>query len=164
MLTDAELIQAGEQQHVKLEITRGLPTWEAFPGIRHQKAVRRIVASINAIPDHPDKCGCFDLTDIYIRFPDGSFKRPDIAIYCHEPADTDQATTEIPAAVIEVVSAGYELKDLELNPPFYLMHGIHDVIIVDPRTNVVWHHQTKHVQQLLSPISIDLTCGCRVVV
>jgi hypothetical protein len=57
---------------IKLEITAGLPTWEAFPGMRHQKAVRRISQSLMPIPCHPAGCGCFDVADVSIKFPDGS--------------------------------------------------------------------------------------------
>ncbi len=149
---------------VKLEITRGLPTWEAFPGMRHQKAVRRILLSIAPIADHPVGCGCFAVADVSITFPDGSFKRPDIALYCHEPADTDAATTELPNAVIEVISNDSERKDLEINPPFYLAHGIQDVVIVDPRTLAVTHHRHDRVQRGVSPMLIHLICGCQVTV
>lgn len=92
-------MQLSEALGVKLEITGGLPTWEAVPGMRHQKAVRRILQSIHPIPDHPSACGCFDVADVSITFPDGSLKRPDIAIYGQEPAATDAATTELPMAV-----------------------------------------------------------------
>jgi Uma2 family endonuclease len=161
---DDAVMQLSEALGVKLEITGGLPTWEAFPGMRHQKAVRRILQSIRPIPDHPSACGCFDVADVYIKFPDGSLKRPDIAIYCHEPADTDAATTELPMAVIEVVSKDYEIKDRDLNPPFYLRHGIADVVIVDPRTLEVIHHQASGVTTHTSPVVLDLASGCRVTV
>jgi Uma2 family endonuclease len=161
---DTAVMQLSEAWGLKLEITAGLPTWEAFPGMRHQKAVRRISQSLMPIPGHPAGCGCFDVADVYIKFPDGSLKRPDIAIYCQEPADTDGATTELPVAVIEVVSQDYELKDLTLNPPFYLGHGVLDVVVVDPRTLAVVHHQAAAVTQHTSPVVLDLSCGCRVTV
>ena len=154
------IVQMSEELGVKLEVTRGLPTWEAFPGMRHQKAIRRIVASIAPLADH----SCFEVADVYILFPDGSLKRPDLAIYCVEPADTDGATTELPAAVIEVVSPHYETKDFDLNPPFYLAHGIADVVIFDPRSAIVLHHRLDSVQRHISPVQLDLGCGCRVTV
>ena len=158
------IVQLSDTFGVKLEVTRGLPTWEAFPGMRHQKAIRRIAASITPIDEYADSCGCFEVADVYISFPDGSLKRPDLAIYCVEPADTDGATSELPAAVIEVVSPNYETKDFDLNPPFYLAHGIADVVIFDPRSLIVLHHRRDSVQRHTSPVQLDLVCGCRVTV
>jgi hypothetical protein len=49
-------------------------------------------------------------------YPDGSLKRPDISIFCHEPEEQDDAISLVPEAMIEVVSRGYEAKDLEIGP------------------------------------------------
>ena len=53
-------------------------------------------------------------------------------VLCREPDEEDDAVTLIPEAVIEVVSRGSEMKDLELNPPFYLSRGIKDVVVANP--------------------------------
>ncbi len=72
--------------------------------------------------------GCFQIPDVYIKFPDGSLKRPDIAIFCEEPPDTDEAYQQIPEAVLEVLSKDYEKKDTEIGAPFYLAQGVKDVV------------------------------------
>jgi hypothetical protein len=38
-----------------------------------------------------------------------------------------------------VVSKGFEAKDLEFGPPFYLSQGVKDVIVFDPLTLLVLH-------------------------
>ena len=78
---------------VRLEYVRGHMKWEASPASRHQKAAKAIEASLRSIPGHGDGCACFSLQDTLIRFPDPdqSLKRPDIAIFCEEPPDSDEA-------------------------------------------------------------------------
>jgi Uma2 family endonuclease len=145
---------------VKLEFTAGIPTWEAFPGVRHQRVIDRIRASIQTTPGNED-CAGAHYSDVLIQFSDGSFKRPDIAIFCEEPPDQDEALTIIPQAVIEIISPNYEYKDLELNPPFYLSQGVLDVVIVDPRSGVVRHHSATGLITYQAPVTLDLECGCR---
>lgn len=96
-----------------------------------------------------------------IRFPDGSFRRPDIVIFCERPPEDDDALTIIPRAVIEVISVGYEMKDLTIGPPHYLAHGVQDVVVYDPRSGVTVHSRTTGVATLHAPVTIDLLCGCR---
>ena len=145
---------------VKLEMTGGLPTWEVSPGSRHQRMVFRIQTSIRPLPESDKGCACAHLSDVYVSFLDGSLKRPDIAIFCEEPPDQDEALTITPQAVIEVISPGYEYKDLSLNPQFYLSQGVDDVIIVDPRSGAVTHHRTSGVQNYSTPVTLELLCGC----
>lgn len=156
-------IQAAAEAGVRLEIVQGTPSWEALPGYRHQKAARRIERSIRPDPDRRDSsCGCFTVFDLLIAFPDGSFKQPDISIYCVEPAESDGAATEVPSAVIEIVSAGYERKDLELGPPFYLSQGVLDVLVFDPRAAQAFHFRADGVRQYACPRTVALECGCLV--
>src|SRR5215471_10317749 len=131
-LTFQKLVEMADEAGVKLEITDGIPTWEAFPGPRHQKAVGRIFATVE--PSSETDCACFQLLDTYIRFPDGSLKRPDIAVFCEEPPDIDEAYPKVPEAVLEVLSKDYEKKDTQISAPFYLEQGVKDVILFDPRT------------------------------
>jgi Uma2 family endonuclease len=100
---------------------------------------------------------------VYIQFPNG-LKRPDISILCREPSEEEQdsALTIIPEAVIEVVSKGYEAKDLEIGPPFYLSQGVKDVIVFDPLTLLVLHVRKDRTTRQVSPVIIDLECGCKV--
>src|SRR6266496_3565059 len=100
-LTGPELERLGEEGAVRLELTAGIPTWEAFPGLRHQKMIDLIRPSIEPAESSTSAvgCGCFHYSDVQVRFKDGSFKRPDIAIFCTEPPDQDDALTMIPQAV-----------------------------------------------------------------
>jgi Uma2 family endonuclease len=121
----AQLFERANQVGVRLEIVGGMPLWEASPARRHHQAVDRIRATIRHMPEGnvDEGCRCVHIADVYVRFPDGSFKRPDVSIFCREPDEQDEAITLVPAAVIEVVSAGYEAKDLEIGPRFYLTQG-----------------------------------------
>jgi Uma2 family endonuclease len=153
---------------VRLEYVRGRAKWEASPASRHQKALQRIERSLRPTPGHPASCGCYSLADTLIRFgdPDRSIKRPDLAIFYAEPPDSDEALDLIPAAVVEVISVGYEEKDLGPDgAPFYLAYGVRDVLIVDPRAGIVYHDAPGQVRQThATPTMIDLACGCRVTV
>jgi Uma2 family endonuclease len=153
---------------VRLEYVRGQMKWEASPASRHQKTLQRIERSLRPSADAASGCGCYSLADTLIRFPDPdrSLKRPDLAIFCAEPPDSDEALELIPAAVVEVISLGYEEKDLGADgAPFYLAYGVRDVLIVDPRTGVVYHDMPNQGRRTLStPVTIDLACGCRVTI
>ena len=159
-----KLLQGADEAGVRLEIVGGLPLWELSPFQRHQKAVDRIRATILRRADGPVDCGCIHLSDVYISFPDGSLKRPDVAIFCREPDEEDEAITLGPEAVIEVVSTGYEAKDLEIGPRFYLSQGVKDVVVFDPHTLLVLHVRRDGVTRQISPVTLDLECGCRCVV
>jgi len=150
---------------IKLEITGGVPTWRLLPSLRHQIMIDRIRASIEPIAGGTSGCPCFHLSDAGLRFPDGSFKRPDIAIFCTEPPEIDESWEQVPAAVIEIVSPDYEEKDLSVNPPWYLSQGVKDVLLVEPRERKL--HHFRHgapPRELGSPVEIELLCDCRCVV
>lgn len=159
-LPDLDLDKLLWEGAVKLEITGGIPTWEASPGSRHQRIIDRIRSSIKTLSESSAECECAHLSDVSIRFSDGSYKRPDIAIFCSEPPDQDEALTVIPRAVLEIISPGYEYKDLELNPQFYLAQGVQDVVIVDPRSGAVTHYWTSGVASHRAPLMLELQCGC----
>jgi Uma2 family endonuclease len=154
------LVQLGDAQGVKLELVRGVGIWEALPTKRHQGAIFRIQSSIQPIPGLDD-CGCVHYSDVLVRFAADTYKRPDIGIWCREPDEEDEAITLIPAAVIEIISLGYEAKDRE-SPPIYLAYGVQDVVLVDPRSGEVTHHRTDAVMTHRIPVTLDLACGCRV--
>ena len=154
-----ELLLAADEAGIKLEWVQGTPTWETFPALRHQRAVQRIAASTG-----PKKDGrCEAVRDVYIRFPDGSLKRPDISIFCQELPDTDEALEVIPEAVVEVVSRGFEKKDLEVGPAFYLSQGVKDVVVLD-LDGTVHHFTPEKNEQRPSPATLILTTGCQVTV
>jgi len=164
---DSKFLQADELG-IRLEMVGGLPIWEPHPVYKHQKAVDRIRATIEkakpAKGSGKNGCACIHISDVYISFPDGSLKRPDIAIFCQEPAEEEEAITLIPEAVIEVISKGYETKDLEIGPHFYLSQGIKDVVVFDPYTLLVLHVRRDGVTRQVSPVEILLECGCKCMV
>ena len=149
---------------IRLEIVAGLPIWEPQPVYRHQKAVDRIRASIGKrsewIDNTGEVCECIHAADVYVSFPDGSLKRPDISIFCREPDEQEEAITLVPEGVIEVISKGYEAKDLDIGPQFYLSQGVKDVVVFNPYTLVVLHVRRDQVARYVSPVKIGLLCGC----
>jgi len=154
------LLQA-DDLGIRLEIVGGLPLWEASPVLRHQEAIDRIRASIRRIgPADGGGCDCYHASDVYISFPDGSLKRPDIAIFCRRPDEADEAITLLPEAVIEIISKGFEAKDLEIGSRFYLSQGIKDVIVFDPHTLLVLHLTPTSAERHISPVPLTLACGC----
>jgi hypothetical protein len=149
---------------VRLEYVRGHLKWEASPASRHHKALRRIERAVEPIPSATIGCGCYTLADVLIRFPDpdGSLKRPDIAIFCAEPPDSDEALEELPAAIIEILSIGYEEKDLGADGASFYLAYVPEVLVVDPRTGLVHHYRAdRPPAQYTAPITVDLQCGCR---
>lgn len=152
----AKLLRA-EQLGVRLEIVAGLPIWEASPVYKHQKAVDRIRETIKA----GRACAYVHVADVYINFPDGSLKRPDVSIFRREPDEEEEAIKLISEAVIEVVSRGYEMKDTEVAQKFYLSQRVKDIIVFNPYTNEAIHTKTNETRKLSSPVEIEMMCGCR---
>lgn len=153
------------QGQIKLEITGGIRTWRLLPSTRQQKVIDRIRATIVPASGASTPCECHHLSDVQLRFPDGSLKRPDIAIFCIEPPDIDESWEQVPEAVIEIVSPDYEAKDLSINPPWYLAQGVKDVLVVDPRAGRVTHfsHGRAGSEHAL-PLTVTLHCGCCVTI
>ena len=160
---DSKFLKA-EEFGIRLEIVQGLPIWEPYPIYKHQKAVDRIRATIAAVEPASEKegrCSCIHASDVYISFPDGSLKRPDISIFCREPEEEEEAIKLVPEAVIEVISKGYEAKDLEIGPQFYLSQGVKDVVVFNPYTLLVLHVRRDEVSRHVSPVELQLLCGYR---
>jgi Uma2 family endonuclease len=149
---------------VRLETAGGVTTWEAQPVIKHQRALKRAMASIRSSREAGTDCACVWYPEVEVRFPDGSIKRPDLAIWCREPDEDEEAVTLIPEAVIEIISKGFEKKDTEIGAPFYLSMGIKDVVLFNPATGVVEHRTPEGTRELRSPALIELACGCECVV
>jgi Uma2 family endonuclease len=158
---DFDLFLKANEIGIKLEVTAGMYTWETMPVVLHQKTIDRIRTSIKQLGSH---CHCVNYADVYVTFPDGSLKRPDISIFCQEPDEQDKAVTLIPEAVIEIISEGYEAKDLEINPNFYLSQGIKDVIIHDPQTLYTFHVRKDGRKRYMTTQTFKLECGCEVTV
>ena len=155
-----EMVVNSHEAGVRLEIVGGLPVWEAHPLLIHQEASDRIRASIRRSAGNTSGCGCLHYYDLALRFPDGSQKRPDISIYCSRPKEIDEEVRMVPEAVIEILSKGYEAKDLQIGVPFYLSQGVKDVVVLDPYTGKVLHFRGNDKREMSSPVDIDLLCGC----
>ena len=155
----------GETTGLKLEVTDGIPTWEAAPNFRHQSHLFRIESSIQPPEVLEYGCDCAHAADVLIRFPDGSVKRPDIAVFCHEPEEQTSAITMVPEAVVEILSPDYEAKDLVIGVPFYLRMGVKDILVFDPATGLIRHFRPGYAElQYASPKDLTLACGCRITV
>ncbi len=159
-----DIFQRADDVGIRLEVINGLAVWEMSPNLTHQKAIDRIRRNIADNGDAPRTCACLHYADLHIKFPDGSDKRPDVSIFCEEPSETETAVTSVPAAVIEIISRGYEAKDLEIGPPFYLGQGVGDVLVYDPHRNEVHHFDQSGHAKLQSPVTLTLKCGCEVTI
>ncbi len=155
-----EMVYNSREAGVRLEIVGGLPVWEAQPVFRHQTVIFRIQMSIRKLLGRSQGCECVHVSDVSIRFPEGSQKRPDIAIFCREPDELDEEITLVPEAVIEILSKGYEAKDLLIGVPFYLSQGVKDVVVFEPYTLKVLHFRGDEKREMDSPVVIELQCGC----
>ena len=156
-LSVIDFIEAAESIGVRLELVAGTPYWEVMPGRRHHDALMGVRDSF--VRSGPGFC-CY--VELLIRFPDGSLKTPDLSIFCERPSEPKGAVTTVPEAVVEIVSPGFERKDLEIGPPFYLAQGVRDVVVSDPRSRVVTHFRVGSVETFTAPVSIKLACGCTV--
>jgi Uma2 family endonuclease len=154
------LMERADDAGIRLELVRGEHRWEAAPLARHQRAVQRAVASLR----RPSTgCACFILTDTCVSLSPDTVKRPDIALWCREPANLDAFITELPDAVIDVISPGYEKKDHD-SAALYLELGVRDVLTFDPRSGVIRIYDTPaQWTELRAPTSVTLRgCGCSV--
>ena len=155
-----EIERALGDTKTKLEFVNGLHIWEASPVYSHQIKTLDIQVSILGFAKQ-NGCACIPVADTTILFADGSYKRPDISVFCGVPRVQNRAVTTMPDAVIEIVSVGYEKKDYEIGLPFYLAHGIPDIVIFDPATNRVSHYAGGEARIFDSPVELSFACGCR---
>jgi Uma2 family endonuclease len=155
------LWDANEYLGLRLEGVGGLPVWEGPLFVRHQRALNRVQRSLRS--ETGASTACVHAASVFIRFPDGSLKRPDLAVFPREPDEQETAVTLLPEAVIEILSRGYEAKDLEVGVPFYQRMNVKDIVVLDPDTDTVLHYQADQPtpRQLVSPVDILLACGYR---
>jgi len=147
---------------VRLELIGRTPVWEFLPSPLHQITVDQLRSNLKPSPVGSGACACFSLADTYIRFGDGSLRRPDIAVYCNAPSHIGrEALTDIPGAVIEVLSPEGEAKDLQLGPPAYLANGVLDVVVVDPETGLCTHFTETGSKTLRRGEWLQLQIGCQ---
>lgn len=146
----------------RLEVTGGLPTWEAMPGALHNGVVDDIRQSLTHLNIDNQACACAHIADTYITFSPELLRRPDIAIFCERPPRPDGALSGIiPGAIVEVLSAGYEQKDYDV-VPLYLAAGVQDVILVDPRARTAARYTSAAPPERAAlPVQWRLAMGCR---
>lgn len=158
-----ELLQRlmrADELGVRLEVVQDTFTWEFSPSPLHQGVLSEIDRSVRPLAKPGQECDFYTLANAYVRFPDGSLKRPDLMVFCTKPTLTRDALTVIPDAVVEDLSPDGYRKDVEMGPPFYLSQGVRDVVVVDPETKVVHHFRRGEARKLAGPVTISLECGC----
>ncbi len=160
-LLENEMERIADESGIRLEFVNGIPIWEAFPGFQHQEKTLDIQISLRENARRSHSYACISVADLTIRFPDGSIKRPDISIFCNRPIEQKTVCTQIPEAVIEILSRGYEKKDTEVSLPFYLAWNIPDIALFNPETNRVSHYRDGQVDEYDSPVELTFACGCR---
>ena len=160
----AAISALGEEIGLKFELTEGGITWEAFPGFAHQEIVFNVQASLDRRGASERGCDCVQGGDVDIVLPDGTVKRPDVSVWCRRPRNMEGFVHEVPEAVVEIVSPGYEAKDLVHGPPLYLRNGVKDVIVFDRAKGEVHHWTQAGRHTVPSPTVFDLVCGCRITV
>ena len=79
------VMEMAHEGGIRVEMVNNIPVWEAFPLAVHQGASFRIQSSIRPASSGETGCSCVHYADVSIRFPEGSQKRPDIAIFCSVP-------------------------------------------------------------------------------
>lgn len=164
-LTETDLDELIRDRAIRLLVLgSGKRIWEASPSPLHQMLIDDIRATIQPVTAGRGECDCHHISDVYIRFPDDSLVRPDIAIFCERPPRQRQALRMVPRAVIEVISPNYEAKDTDDLPPVYLANGVQDVLVVDPDQQRVLHFHATNTTAHTTPITMTLHCGCRVTI
>lgn len=123
-----------------------------------------VLESIERRPHRDIPCECYRAIDVAVRFPDGTVKRPDVAIFCRRPAEEEGFIHSVPEAVVEITSPGYEDKDLESGRLIYLANGVKDVLVLDRRDLQVHHWHPNGYAVSGSPKLFQLSCGCTVTV
>src|SRR5262245_2439410 len=93
-------LAADRELGMRLELVNSVREWAMSSARKHQRSIFRIEHSLYRKPDADTDCECIPSSDTYIRFPEGSLKRPDIAIFCRGPDEQTTAVTLMPEAVI----------------------------------------------------------------
>ena len=162
-LTPDEMAQIEEADDfgIRVEMVGEHPFWEFQPNFDHQDRIFRMQASVRRDPEADSDCGCVQASDVGIRFPDGSLRRPDLAIFCRVP-ERRELITLVPEAVVEIVSQRSREKDLKISPPWYLDMGVKDVLVYDPFTEDVFHFRRDGEKRFKTGRTVKLECGCLV--
>lgn len=158
-------IRVSQEVNWRFEKLRGIAVCEANPTPFHQMEIDRIRASVRIV--NPNVSG-IHVANVLFSFEDDTFVQPDIAFLAElpKPLETYEALNVVPTAVIEVTSLGFERKDLDFKPQFYLSNGVKDILIFDPRSKIILHHRKEWTEpkEFSSPARLELECGCEVTV
>lgn len=147
------LAEAAWEKGLKIEIASGLPIFELAPSPMHNLDLQEIAKTVRK--GHV----CWNVT---IRFPDGSYRRPDISIFCARPPRVRKAGTQVPTAVVEALSPSSIVKDTELSPNWYLSQGVRDVFVYDPEGLTVDHVRASGRERHAVPVELETETGCLV--
>ncbi len=165
-LTEEEymtLEEAARDAGIKIEVAGGLPIFQVAPSIIHQEDVFDIAKAIHKGPRAAEAgCACYVAFDALVQFPDGSYRRPDISIFCVRPPRVRAAVTQVPTAVVEALSPSSMVKDLELSPSWYLSQGVKDVFVYDPEELTVVHIRASGRERHAVPVELETETGCLV--
>ena len=155
--------EAAREAGLKIEIASGLPVFEIAPSMIHQEDLGEIFKGIRkgsrAIENG---CGCFAAFDALVRFPDGSYRRPDISVFCTRPPRVRAAVTQVPTAVVEALSPSSIVKDTQISPDWYLSQGVRDVFVYDPEALTVDHIRASGRERHIVPVALETETGCLV--
>ena len=165
-LTEEEYMaveEAAREAGLKIEIAGGLPIFQLAPAMIHQEDVFEIAKAIRKGPRAAESgCECYAAFDALVRFPDGSYRRPDISIFCTRPPRVRAATTLVPTAVVEALSPSSIVKDTQLSPEWYLSQGVRDVFVYDPEALTVDHIRAAGRERHTIPVELETETGCLV--
>lgn len=157
------VVEAAHDIGLNIEIAGGLPIYELAPSMVHQEDLFEIAKTVRkgsrAIES---ECGCHVRFDALIRFPDGSYRRPDLSIFCTRPPRLRTAATQVPTAVVEALSPSSIVKDTELSPSWYLSQGVRDVFVYDPEGLTVDHIRASGRERHEVPVEFETETGCLV--
>ena len=157
------VVEAAHDIGLNIEIAGGLPIYELAPSMVHQEDLGEIYKGVRRGPRAVESgCGSFARFDALIRFPDGSYRRPDISIFCTRPPRTRAAATQVPTAVVEAPSPSSLVKDTELSPSWYLSQGVRDVFVYDPEGLTVDHIRASSRERHAVPVELETETGCLV--
>ena len=153
--------EAAREAGLKIEIASGLPIFQLAPSMIHQEDLGEIYKGVRKGPKAiASGCGCFAAFDALVKFPDGSYRRPDLSIFCVRPPRVRTATTIIPTAVVEALSPSSMVKDVQLSPAWYLSQGVRDVFVYDPEGLTVDHIRASGQERHFIPIDLETETGC----
>ena len=155
--------EAAREAGLKIEIAGGLPIFEMMSSHKHNDDLLDISRAIRKGPRAEESgCGCFVSFDVTIRFPDGSYRRPDLSIFCTRPPRVRLAGTQVPTAVVEALSPSSIVKDTQISPDWYLSQGVRDVFVYDPEALTVDHIRASGRERHAVPVELETETGCLV--